>query len=65
MLSMICALNILPALIYMNPMATSSYVQDFARIFLQTETVLILVFSSVNGFIVVILMYNCSLYCSF
>ena len=55
MLSLICALNILPAFIYMNPMATSVYIQILADIFHQIETILMLVFPSVIGFIVAIL----------
>ena len=55
MLSIIGALNILPAFIYMNPMATSVYIQSLANIFRQTETILTLLFPSVIGFIVVIL----------
>ena len=54
-LSLICALNILPAFIYMNPMATSFYIQNLADVFHQTETILMLVFPSVIGFIVAIL----------
>ena len=54
-LSIICALNILPAFIYMNPMATSVYIQTLADIFHQIETILMLVFPSVIGFIVAIL----------
>ena len=54
-LSLICGLNILPAFIYMNPMATSLYVQSLADLFHQIETILMLVFPSVIGFIVAIL----------
>ena len=49
MLSMICT----P--IYMNPMATSVYIQSLANIFRKIETILMLVFPSVIGFIVAIL----------
>ena len=37
-LSIICALNILPAFIYMNPMATSVYIQSLANTFRKIET---------------------------
>ena len=51
----ICALNILPAFIYMNPKATSFYIQNLADVFRQIETILMLIFPSVIGFIVAIL----------
>ena len=55
MLSIICALNILPAYMYMNPMTTSVYIQSLANIFCKIETILTLLFPSVIGFIVAIL----------
>ena len=51
----ICALNILPAFIYMNPLAISFYIQNLANVFRQIETILMLVFPSIIGCIVAIL----------
>ena len=50
----ICSLNILPASIYMNRVATSSYLQGFSKIFGQVETFLMLVFPIVIGCFAVI-----------
>ena len=45
----ICALNILPASIYMNPMAASPYVRNFAQLFRRVETILMLIFPFIIG----------------
>ena len=55
MLIIICALNILPASIYMNPMAASPYMRNFDKLFRRIETVLMLIFPFIIGCCVVFL----------
>ena len=55
MLTAICALNLLPASIYMNPMSASSYMKSFTDVFRNIETVLMLIFPSIVLICVIIL----------
>ena len=54
-LTVICALNILPAYIYMNPLTLSSFMQELVEIFRHIETILMLLFPFIIGCGVIIL----------
>ena len=54
-LVIICGLNIMPAYIYMNPTCVSSYIQGFANVFQDIESILMLVFPFVIGSCAVVL----------